>query len=139
MRVGLYIVRAPASASRLQLAENGLLKYLAKGSLPNDRCDTLFEPAGQIFDHLEWIARATSHIPNQGVQLIHYYGAYSNAHRGKRAKLHASTHTEQAAESQAEWIKLRRKSDVTPKNCTTVNVRIPLDSRGDSYEKEAVF
>ena len=33
--VGLYIVRAPASASRLQLAEDGLLKYLAKGSIPN--------------------------------------------------------------------------------------------------------
>ena len=34
VRVGLYIVRAPASASRLQLAEEGLLKYLAKGSIP---------------------------------------------------------------------------------------------------------
>jgi hypothetical protein len=29
VRVGLYIVRAPASASRLQLTEDGLLKYLA--------------------------------------------------------------------------------------------------------------
>ena len=31
VRVGLYIVRAPASASRLQLTEDGMLKYLARG------------------------------------------------------------------------------------------------------------
>src|SRR3990172_2041074 len=43
VRIGLYIVRAPASASRLALAEDGLLKYLAKGSVPDNRCDPLFE------------------------------------------------------------------------------------------------
>ncbi len=26
--------------------------------------------------------QVTSHIPDQGTQLVHYYGAYSNAHRG---------------------------------------------------------
>jgi hypothetical protein len=30
-----------------QLAEGGLLKYLAKGSLPNDRCDPLIESNGR--------------------------------------------------------------------------------------------
>jgi Putative transposase/Transposase zinc-binding domain len=115
VRVGLYIVRAPASASRLQLTEDGLLKYLAKGSLPNDRCDSLFEPAGQIFDALEWIAKVTSHIPEKGAQLVHYYGAYSNAHRGKKAKSAASDvtslpHSAEAEESETEWVKLRRKS-----------------------------
>ena len=34
------------------------------------------------YDYLEWIARLTSHIPDRGTQLVHYYGAYSNAHRG---------------------------------------------------------
>jgi len=115
VRVGLYIVRAPASASRLQLTENGLLKYVAKGSVPNDRCDSLFEPAGQIFDSLEWIAKVTSHIPEKGAQLVHYYGAYSNAHRGKKAKSVASAvaslpHFAGAEESETEWVKLRRKS-----------------------------
>ncbi len=57
VRVGLYIVRAPASASRLQLAEDGLLKYLAKGVVPNYRCDPLFEPNGRILDPLDWIVR----------------------------------------------------------------------------------
>jgi hypothetical protein len=68
VRVGLYIVRAPASASRLQLTEDGLLKYLAKGSIPSDRCDPLFEPNGQILDPLEWIAKLTLHIPDHGAQ-----------------------------------------------------------------------
>jgi len=72
VRVGLYIVRAPAYASRLQRTEDGLMKYLAKGSLPNDRCDSLFEPAGQIFDSLEWIARVTCHIHQKGAQTLRY-------------------------------------------------------------------
>jgi hypothetical protein len=59
VRVGLYIVRAPATASRLQLVKDGLLKYLAKGSVPDNRCDPLFEPNGQILDPLEWIAKLT--------------------------------------------------------------------------------
>ena len=115
MRVGLYIVRAPASASRLQLTDDGLMKYLAKGSVPNDRCDSLFEPAAQIFDYLEWIAKVTSHIPEKGAQLLHYYSGYSNSHRGKRAKSAASAiaclpHSAPAVDSQTEWTKLRRKS-----------------------------
>ena len=69
VRVGLYIVRAPASASRLQLTDGGLLKYLARGSIANDRCDPLFEPNGQILDPLEWIAKVTLHIPAQGLRL----------------------------------------------------------------------
>jgi hypothetical protein len=52
VRVGLYIVRPPASASRLQLADDGLLKYVAKGSVPSDRCDSLFEPEGNESDPL---------------------------------------------------------------------------------------
>lgn len=98
-----------------QLTESGLLKYLAKGSLPNDRCDSLFEPAGQIFDSLEWIARVTCHIPQKGAQTLRYCGAYSNSHRGKRAKSAASAiaslpHSAPAVESETEWTKLRRKS-----------------------------
>jgi Putative transposase len=112
VRVGLYIVRAPACASRLQLTDDGLLKYMAKGWLPNDQCDSLFEPAGQILDALQWIAKVTSHIPDKGAQLIHYYGAYSNSHRGKKAKSEASSgpslsDSASAVESETEWAKLR--------------------------------
>jgi len=64
---------------------------------------------------LEWIAKVTSHIPEKGAQLLHYYGAYSNSHRGKRAKSSASAiaslpHSAPAVESETEWTKLRRKS-----------------------------
>ncbi len=39
-----------------------------------------------LFPVLDWIAEITTHIPNKGEQLIRYYGAYSNASRGKRRK-----------------------------------------------------
>jgi Putative transposase len=34
-------------------------------------------------DYLEFIARATSHIPDKGQVMVRYYGLYANAHRGK--------------------------------------------------------
>ena len=115
VRVGLYIVRPPASSSRLQLAEGGLLKYLAKGSVANNRCDPLFEPNGQILDPLEWIAKVTLHIPEQGAQTVRYYGRYSNAYRGKTAR--RTQPPDQTTEayspkenSESEWIKERKKS-----------------------------
>jgi hypothetical protein len=111
VRVGLYIVRAPASSSRLQLAEGGLLRYLAKGSAPNERCDPLFEPNGQILDPLVWIARVTLHIPEQGSQTVRYYGHYSNSSRGKAAKRAQSPESSANAPeevSETDWIKKRK-------------------------------
>jgi len=37
-------------------------------------------------DYLEFIARATSHIPDKGQVMVRYYGLYANAHRGKVRK-----------------------------------------------------
>jgi hypothetical protein len=37
-------------------------------------------------DYLEFIARVTSHISDKDQVMIHYYGIYSNTHRGKRRK-----------------------------------------------------
>jgi hypothetical protein len=31
-------------------------------------------------DYLEFIARVTSHIPNEGQVMVRYYGLYANAH-----------------------------------------------------------
>ena len=77
--------------------------------------DPLFEPNEQILDPLEWIAKVTCHIPEQGAQMIRYYGRYSNASRGKSVKraqsadqttqLHAPKH-----DFQSEWINNRRAS-----------------------------
>ena len=40
----------------------------------------------KTFDALEWLAAMCSHVPNRGEQMVHYYGYYSNALRGKRKK-----------------------------------------------------
>jgi hypothetical protein len=53
------------------------------------------------FDYLEWIARLTSHIPERYPQLVHYYGAYSNAHRGIAARREVFEVKPTAAESPA--------------------------------------
>ena len=37
-------------------------------------------------DYLEFIARATSYIPDKRQVMVRYYGLYSNAHRAKMRK-----------------------------------------------------
>lgn len=37
-------------------------------------------------DYLEFIARVTSHLPDEGQVMVRYYGLYANAHRGKIKK-----------------------------------------------------
>ncbi len=39
-----------------------------------------------VFPVLDWIAEITTHLPNKSEQLVRYYGAYSNASRGRRKK-----------------------------------------------------
>lgn len=34
--------------------------------------DSLFEPDGQVFDPVDWIAKVTSHIPQTGAQILRY-------------------------------------------------------------------
>ena len=118
LRVGLYIVRPPASESRLQVNErDGVLKYLAKGAIPNDRCDSLFEAAGQLFDPVDWIARVTLHIPEAGAQTLRYCGAYSNSHRGKARKRAAQSQEAclalaagQSCQTESDWLAKSRRN-----------------------------
>jgi hypothetical protein len=39
-----------------------------------------------VSDPLEWIARITSHIPRKGAKQVIYYGAYSQAWRGRERR-----------------------------------------------------
>ena len=39
-----------------------------------------------VSDPLEWIARITSHIPKKGAKQVIYYGAYSQAWRGRERR-----------------------------------------------------
>jgi hypothetical protein len=83
LRVGLYMVRGPAATSCLRAdpAQEPKVRYLPKGTVPNHG-EERGSSGHQDYDYLEWIARLTSHIPDRGTQLVHTYGAYSNAHRG---------------------------------------------------------
>ncbi len=91
------------------------LKYFAKGTQPDLDIGGLFEPFSRSFDYLDWIARLTSHVPDKGMQLTHYFGAYANAHRGKEAKSGSTSHADALpgkapTEPEEEWIISRRKT-----------------------------
>jgi hypothetical protein len=73
-------------------------KYMIRPLLALERLSFL-DPAGKVgyrhgengaeqetMDYLEFIARATSHIPDKGQVMVRYYGPYANAHRGKVKK-----------------------------------------------------
>lgn len=119
VRVGLYMVRGPAATSRLR-HDGGAepkLRYLAKGGGHDQGVGA--EPLlHRDFDYLDWIARLTSHIPEKGSQLVHYYGAYSNAHRGKALRREAfvlpSAEEPPAVPPvsvpESDWMKSRRRS-----------------------------
>jgi hypothetical protein len=68
------------------------------------------------YDYLEWIARHTSHIPKRGTHLVHYYGAYSNAHRGvaRRREIFLAVPPEDEPPDpprpDSAWLAARRKS-----------------------------
>jgi hypothetical protein len=74
-------LRLAASRQRADPAQEPKVRYLAKGTVP-DHGEERVSSGHRDYDYLEWIARLTSHIPDRGTQLVHYYGAYSNAHRG---------------------------------------------------------
>ena len=108
----MYTVRAPAASGRLVVDGGPGLKYFAKGTQPDRDVGGLFEPPSRTFDYLDWIACLTSHIPEQNTQLVHYSGAYANAHRGKEAK-GASAPPDASpvmTEPEDDWIKARRKA-----------------------------
>ena len=112
------MVLGPAATTRLQ-ADPGAepkLRYLAKGSVPDHGNDAVSD-GHREYDYLDWIARRTSHIPEKGAQLVHYYGAYSNAHRGIAARrevfeieLTSAESTAGPPKSETAWLKERRKS-----------------------------
>ena len=112
VQVGMYTVRAPAASGRLIVDDGPRVKYFAKGTQPDRDIGGLFEPPSRTFDYLDWIARLTSHIPEHNTQLVHYYGAYANAHRGKEARPQSRPPDASPLipEPDDDWIKTRRKA-----------------------------
>jgi len=70
-RVGKYIIRPVLSLERLPfLDQEGKVGY-RHGENGAER---------EVMDYLEFIARATSHIPDKGQVMVRYYELYANAH-----------------------------------------------------------
>jgi hypothetical protein len=61
LRVGPYMIRAPAASSRLTLDTGGpVLKYFARGSLV-DHGENPLSASAKTSDYLDWIARNTTY------------------------------------------------------------------------------
>ncbi|MCK5117543.1 MAG: transposase, partial [Candidatus Aegiribacteria sp.] len=73
-----YISRAPFSLERMSFNENSKV-VVYKGEHFHPTLARNFDVAGP----LEWLARITTHIPRKGAKQVIYYGAYSQAWRGR--------------------------------------------------------
>ena len=73
-----YISRAPFSLERMTFNESSDT-VLYRGEHFHPTLARNFD----VSDPLEWIARITSHIPRKGSKQVIYYGAYSQAWRGR--------------------------------------------------------
>jgi hypothetical protein len=79
-RLAQYIIRNSFSMEKMEIAApTGKVLYRSKMSAKTHRNFELFEPT-------DFIAAITQHIPDKGVQMVRYYGHYSNKSRGMRAK-----------------------------------------------------
>jgi hypothetical protein len=83
-RLAQYIIRNSFSMEKMEItAPTGKVLYRSKMSAKTHRNFELFEPT-------DFIAAITQHIPDKGVQMVRYYGWYSNKSRGMRAKKNPS-------------------------------------------------
>ncbi|MBN2256327.1 MAG: transposase zinc-binding domain-containing protein, partial [Anaerolineaceae bacterium] len=76
-----YISRAPFSLERMSYNEDSDT-VLYRGEHFHPGLARNFD----VTDPLEWLARITSHIPKKGAKQIIYYGAYSQAWRGRERR-----------------------------------------------------
>ena len=76
-----YISRAPFSLERMVFKENSDT-VLYRGEHFHPTLARNFD----VTDPLEWISRITAHIPKKGSKQVIYYGAYSQAWRGRERR-----------------------------------------------------
>jgi len=97
----------------LESVDDELLDAVVERGVPGEGW---VSPGHRDYDYLEWIARLTSHIPDRGTHLVHYYGAYSNAHRGiaRRREVFIGIPPEDELPNSprpgSPWLAARRKS-----------------------------
>ena len=80
-RLARYIMRPPISLDRMSWDGEGEVRYRRKGGHEGPG---LQDGVEETFDAAEFLARVIMHIPAPRRHLVRYYGAYSNASRGKR-------------------------------------------------------
>ena len=104
-RVAAYMIRCPFSLDRIvSVSEDGNVVYRAEKSdcrpFPALGDEKLLRGASrnfEVFDPLDFLAEITQHIPDPGMQMLRYYGWYSNKMRGQRAKCAESATPDTAA------------------------------------------
>ena len=97
-----YMLRCPFSLDRIiSVNDDGKVVYRAEKTecrpfpvLGNENLHKGTPRNFEVFDPLEFIAELTQHIPDPGMQLVRYFGWYSNKARGQRAKLQREKETE---------------------------------------------
>jgi len=102
-----YISRAPFSLERMVFNENSDT-VLYRGEHFHPTLARNFDVAGP----LEWIARIISHIPKKGAKQVIYYGAYSQAWRGRERRqgiLPKAPSDEDSTSSQSRYSCSRRR------------------------------
>ncbi len=111
-RLAQYMVRCPFSVERvISVNEKGQVVYRAEKGEPFRY--PLFgdpnQPVGvrrpfEVFEPLDFLAEITPHIPDPGMQLVRYFGWYSNKTRGQRKK--QSAHEQSAHEGSSEDVEV---------------------------------
>lgn len=96
-KVAAYMIRCPFSLDRMvSVSDDGKVVYRAEKQdcqpfpiLGDDKLLRGVSRNFEVFDPLEFLAEITQHIPDPGMQMVRYYGYYSNKARGQRAKAEA--------------------------------------------------
>jgi hypothetical protein len=116
--IARYMLRCPVVLSRLVWRKGGLVVV----------CKDQPDAPGEEIDACEYVARVLAHVPDPRRHLVHYYGAYSNAARGKRKKANGGLQsaqdeapeelTPEQASRRRNWAELiRRVYEVDPLIC----------------------
>ena len=88
-RLARYIMRPPISLERMDWQGAGPVRYRARLGHASGRGQG--REAEELFDPREFLARVLMHVPEPRRHLVRYYGAYSNAARGRRRRLAEGT------------------------------------------------
>ncbi len=139
-RLAEYMLRCPFSLDRIiSVNDDGKVVYQAEKTqcrpfpvLGNENLHKGTARNFEVFDPLEFIAEITQHIPEPGMQLVRYFGWYSNKARGKRAKSERQKDTEGEA-----GIDIREDDTPYRKLCPSLRDSADLAPQGRSGSHSA--